>query len=394
MMIPRKVSLEQMHIQPFTIHIPQADLDDLQDRLKRTRWPDEVDNAGWDYGANLAYMQELIAYWRTAYNWRLQEQTINNFANFRAELDGVGVHFIHKHGKGSNSIPLILTHGWPSSFVEMLKIVPMLTDPEHYGADPADSFDVVVPSIPGFGFSDRPLQRGMTRSRVADLWVRLMDGLGYPRFAAHANDIGAVISCYIARDHPGRLLGYHTLMPHFPSPSFDTGTRPMSEAERRFAACNEQWEREEGGYNLIQETKPQTLAYGLNDSPAGLAAWIIEKWRSWGAMDGHIEQYFTMDELLTNVTIYWLTQTANSSSRSYYERARDQRGFGKNPLISVPTGVALTMETVQRTPREWVERVYTDIRHWTEFDHGGHFLAAEDPALLAEDIRTFFRKLR
>jgi pimeloyl-ACP methyl ester carboxylesterase len=168
----------------------------------------------------------------------------------------------------------------------------------------------------------------------------------------------------------------------------------MSEAEHRFAACNEQWEREEGGYNLIQETKPQTLAYGLNDSPAGLAAWIIEKWRSWGAMDGHIERSFTMDELLTNVTIYWLTQTANSSSRSYYERARDQRGFGINPQIAVPTGVALTMETVQRAPREWVERVYTDIRHWTEFDHGGHFLAIEDPALLAADIRTFFRKLR
>jgi pimeloyl-ACP methyl ester carboxylesterase len=394
MMIPRKVSLEQMHIQPLTIHIPQADLEDLQDRLKRTRWPDEVDDAGWDYGANLAYMQELIAYWRTTFNWRAQEQTINNFANFRAEMDGVGVHFIHERGKGSNPIPLLLTHGWPSSFAEMLKIIPMLTDPEHYRAESADSFDVVVPSIPGFGFSDRPLQRGMTRSRVADLWVRLMDELGYPRFAAHANDIGAVISCYVARDYPSHLVGYHTLMPHFPSPSFGTGTSTMSEAERRFAACNEQWEREEGGYNLIQETKPQTLAYGLNDSPAGLAAWIIEKWRSWGAMDGHIERSFTMDELLTNVTIYWVTQTANSSSRSYYERARDQRGFGINPHIAVPTGVALTMETVQRAPREWVERVYTDIQHWTEFDHGGHFLATEDPALLAADIRTFFRKFR
>lgn len=383
-----------MHIQPLTIHIPQADLDDLQDRLKRTRWPDEVDDAGWDYGANLAYMQELIAYWRTTFDWRVQEQTINTFANFRAEIDGVGIHFIHERGKGSNSIPLILTHGWPSSFAEMLKIIPMLTDPKHYGVDPTDSFDVVVPSIPGFGFSDRPLQRGMTRSRVADLWVRLMEELGYPSFAAHANDIGAVITSYIAHDYPRHLLGYHTLMPHFPSPSFGTGTSTMSEAERRFAVCNEQWEREEGGYNLIQETKPQTLAYGLNDSPAGLAAWIIEKWRSWGTIDGHIERSFTMDELLTNITIYWVTRTANSSSRSYYERARDHRCFGLNPHIAVPTGVALTMETVQRAPREWVERVYTDIRHWTEFDHGGHFLATEDPELLAADIRTFFRKLR
>ena len=179
-----------------------------------------------------------------------------------------------------------------------------------------------------------------------------------------------------------------------PCPVAGAGTSTISDAEHRFAACNEQWEREEGGYNLIQETKPQTLAYGLNDSPAGLAAWIIEKWRSWGAMDGHIERSFTMDELLTNVTIYWVTQTANSSSRSYYERARDQRSFGLNPKITVPTGVALTMETVQRAPREWVERVYTDIRHWTEFDRGGHFLAIEDPALLAADIRTFFRQLR
>jgi pimeloyl-ACP methyl ester carboxylesterase len=383
-----------MYIQPLTIHISQADLDDLQERLKRTRWPDEVEEAGWDYGANLAYMQELVAYWRTTFDWRAQEQVINTFANFRAEIEGVGIHFIHEHGKGPNSTPLILTHGWPSSFAEMLKIIPMLTDPERHGGDPADSFDVVVPSIPGFGFSDRPLQRGMTRSRVADLWVRLMDELGYVRFAAHANDIGAVITCYIARDHPGHLLGYHTLMPHFPSPSFGPGTSPMSEAERSFAAFNEQWEQEEGGYNLIQETRPQTLAYGLNDSPAGLAAWIIEKWRSWGAIDGHIERFFTMDELLTNVTIYWVTHTANSSARSYYERARDQRRFGPNPHIAVPTGVALTMETVQRAPHEWVERVYTDIRQWTEFDHGGHFLATEDPALLAADIRKFFRKLR
>jgi pimeloyl-ACP methyl ester carboxylesterase len=383
-----------MRIQPFTIRVPEEELDDLRDRLRRTRWPDEVDDAGWDYGANLGYMRDLIAYWHTTFDWRAQEHAINTFANYRAEIDGLGIHFIHERGQGPNPIPLLLTHGWPSSFAEMLKLIPLLTNPKHQSADPADSFDVVVPSIPGFGFSDRPLQRGMTRSRVADMWVQLMEGLDYPRFAAHGNDLGAVITCYIARDFPNHLLGFHTLMPHFPPPSFGTDASPMSEAERRFAACLEQWEREEGGSNLIQETRPQTLAYGLNDSPAGLAAWIIEKWRSWGAADGDIERCFTNDELLTNVTIYWVTQTANSSSRSYFERARDPRRFEREPRITVPTGVAVTKESVQRVPREWVQRVYTDIRRWTEFDHGGHFLAVEDPELLAADIRAFCGKLR
>ena len=383
-----------MNIQPFMINIPEAELNELQRRLKHTRWPDEVDGAGWDYGANLAYMQELVTYWQTRFDWRAQEQAINNFAHFRADIDGLGIHFIHERGQGPNPIPLILTHGWPSSFAEMLKMIPLLTAPECYGADPGDSFDVVVPSVPGFGFSDRPAQPGMTRSRVADLWVQLMAGLGYSRFAAHANDIGAVITCYLARDYPERLIGYHTLMPNFPRPSFGNGSPPMTEAERRFAEYVDQWEQEEGGYNLIQETRPQTLAYGLNDSPAGLAAWIIEKWRSWGAVDGNLERCFTRDELLTNITIYWVTQTANSSSRSYYERARDSRSFRPAPRLTPPTGVALTLEKVQRVPREWAERVYIDIRHWTEFDRGGHFLALEEPELLATDIRKFFRQLR
>jgi pimeloyl-ACP methyl ester carboxylesterase len=335
-----------------------------------------------------------VSYWQTGFDWRAQERAMNKFAHFRAEVEGLGLHFIHERGKGPEPIPLILTHGWPSSFAEMLKIIPLLTDPEAHGAGPQDSFDVVVPSVPGFGFSDRPVQRGMTRSRVADLWVQLMAGLGYARFAAHANDIGAVITCYIARDYPERLIGYHTLMPSFPNPSFGNGSPPMTEAERRFADYGAAWEQKEGGYNLIQESRPQTLAYGLNDSPAGLAAWIIEKWRSWGAVEGELEDVFTRDELLTNVMIYWVTQTANASARSYYERARDTRRFGPEPRLAVPTGVALTLEKVQRAPRTWVERVYTDIRHWTEFDRGGHFLALEAPELLAADIRKFFRQFR
>ena len=253
---------------------------------------------------------------------------------------------------------------------------------------------MVAPSVPGFGFSDRPTRRGMTRSRVAELWVRLMDGLGYRRFAAHGNDIGAVITGWMALDHPERLIGIHTMMPGFPSPDFAPGTPPMSEAERAFAALQERWGREEGGYNLIQETRPQTLAYGLHDSPAGLAAWIVEKWRAWTDPEGAVERHFTRDALLTNVTIYWVTGTANASARSYYERAREPRRIEGAARIAVPTGVALSTEPVQRTPREWAERRYADIRRWTEFPRGGHFMAAEEPEMLAEDIRAFFRPLR
>jgi pimeloyl-ACP methyl ester carboxylesterase len=383
-----------MDVRPYTVAVPEEVLEDLRQRLARTRWPDEVEGAGWDYGANLAYMQELVEYWRTRFDWRAQERAINAFPHFRADVDGTGVHFIHVRGRGPTPMPLVITHGWPSSISEMLPLIPLLADPGAHGADPGDAFDLVVPSVPGFGFSDRPVRSGMTRSRVAELWIRLMDGLGYRRFAAHGNDIGAVITAWMALDHPQRLIGMHTMMPGFPRPHFGAEAPPMSEAERAFAALQERWDREEGGYNLIQETRPQTLAYGLNDSPAGLAAWIVEKWRTWTDPGGDLERHFTRDALLTNVTIYWVTQTANASSRSYYERARELRRIGPEVRMAVPTGVALSREPVQRTPREWVERRYADIRRWTEFPRGGHFMAAEEPVLLAEDIRAFFRPLR
>lgn len=379
---------------PYTVAIPEEILDDLRARLARTRWPDEVDGAGWEYGASLAYMKDLVAYWRTGFDWRAQERAINAFSHFRARVAGTGIHFIHERGRGPAPMPLVITHGWPSSFSEMLPLIPLLADPGAHGGDPADAFDVVVPSVPGFGFSDRPTERGMTRSRVAELWVRLMSALGYQRFAAHGNDIGAVITGWMALDHPERLIGIHTMMPGFPGPDFGPGTPPMSEAERAFAARQDRWGREEGGYNLIQETRPQTLAYGLHDSPAGLAAWIVEKWRAWTDPDGDLDRHFTRDTLLTNVTIYWVTETANASGRSYYERARDPRRIPPDARIAVPTGVALSTEAVQRVPREWAERRYVDIRRWTELDRGGHFMAAEEPALLAEEIRAFFRPLR
>jgi pimeloyl-ACP methyl ester carboxylesterase len=383
-----------MQIDRFQISIPQKILDDLRERLERTRWPDEVQDAEWRYGANLEYMKDLANYWLTKFDWRAQEQWINSFANYQAEVDELRVHFIHERGKGPNPIPILITHGWPSSFVEMLKLVPLLTDPANHGGDASDSFDVIVPSVPGYGFSERPLQAGMTRWRVADLWVKLMAGLGYQRFGLQANDIGAVISGWLSFDHPEHVIGFQTMMPTFPPPSFDEAESPMTEVEKSFAATVRAWDEDEGGYDAIQTTRPQTLAYGLNDSPVGLMAWIVEKWRAWTDPEGDVEKYFSKDELLTNVMIYWVTETANSSIRSYYERAHDTRSLKSDDKIRVPTGVALSLEAVQRAPRAWVNRRYADIRRWTEFSSGGHFLAAEDPEMLAVEIRAFFRQFR
>ncbi|MEW6401619.1 MAG: epoxide hydrolase family protein [Chloroflexota bacterium] len=383
-----------MQIEPFKIAIAQEILDDLRGRLERTRWPDEITQSNWRYGANLEYMKELADYWLTKFDWRAQEQRINSFANYQATVGGLRVHFIHEHGKGPSPIPLVITHGWPSSFVEMLEIIPMLTDPASHGGDASDSFDVIVPSVPGYGFSERPLQAGMTRWRVAGLWAELMDGLGYQKFGLQANDIGAVISAWLSLDYPEKVIGFHTLMPGFPSPAFDKTEPPMTEAEKAFKVVVDEWDQDEGGYNAIQATRPQTLGYGLNDSPVGLMAWIVEKWRAWTDPDGNVEHYFSKDDLLTNVMIYWITETANSAARSYYERAHDIRNLKPEDKINVPAGVALTMEAAQRVPREWAQRRYADIRRWTEFSSGGHFLAAENPEMLAVDIREFFRQFR
>jgi pimeloyl-ACP methyl ester carboxylesterase len=380
-----------MDYTPFVVDVAQATLDDLRERLARTRWPDEVADAGWEYGASLGYMRELVDYWRTGFDWRAAERAMNAAPHFRARVDGVGIHLIHQRGRGPAPLPLLITHGWPSSFVEMLALIPLLADPGAHGGDPADAFDVIVPSVPGFGFSDRP-GRGMTRSRVAGLWAGLMEGLGYPRYAAHANDIGAVISGWLAADHPERLIALHTLMPTFPPAVIGEDARPWSPAEQAFARLQARWEREEGGYNLIQETRPQTLAYGLHDSPAGLAAWIVEKWLAWTGDAAEAARRLSRDLLLANVTLYWVTGTANAANRSYFERARETRRITSR--ITVPTGVALTTEPIQRPPRERAERSFADIRRWVDLPRGGHFVAAEAPEVLAEELRAFFRPFR
>ena len=384
-----------MDVQSFRVQVAEEDLRDLHTRLLHTRWPDEIQGAGWDYGVKQSYMQELVAYWHTDFDWRAQEQKINSFANYRAQLDALGIHFIHERGHGPRPLPLLITHGWPSSFYEVLDIIPLLTDPASYGGDPADAFDVIVPSLPGYGFSDRPTLPGMTARKIADLWVRLMRGLGYERFAAHSYDVGASVMGHLCLDFPQHVIGYSTTEPSNPKPYFGPGAPTLSEEEKRYVEYQQQWQQEEGGYDHIQRTRPQTLAYGLNDSPAGTAAWIIEKWYAWtDPVSGDLEQHFTKDQLLANVAIYWFTQTINSANRLYYERDAYPRIRLPEDRITVQTGVALTSQRIENPPREYVQRLYTDIRRWTKLERGGHFVLLEEPQLLAEAIRTFFRPLR
>lgn len=384
-----------MEAQPFKMNVPDAVLADLQERLASTRWPDEIPGSAWDYGSNLDYMKELVDYWRTGFDWRAQERAINAFPQYRATVDGFGIHFIHERGKGPNPIPLIITHGWPSSIAEMLKIIPLLTDPASHGADPADSFDVVVPSAPGFGFSDRPTRRGMHYWRIADLWGELMtEVLGYQRFAAQAGDWGATVTSRLGVAYPGRVIGIHLSSPAAGAqPYLGAGSRELTDAEHKFAEELERWVQSEGGYMHMHMTKPQTLAYGLNDSPAGLAAWIVEKFRTWSDCGGDVESRFTKDELLTNVTIYWVTQTINSSMRLYYEGMRTHWILGRGQWIHVPCFAALFPKEIINPPREWAERTL-NVQRWTEMPRGGHFAAWEEPELLAEDLRASFRRLR
>ena len=384
-----------MNVQAFTITIAQSILDDLRERLARTRWPDEVEGAAWDYGTNLDYLKTLVDYWQHEFDWRAQEAKLNQFAQFRADIDGFGVHFIHERGQGPNPLPLVITHGWPSSFPELVTILPRLTDPARYGGGPTDAFDVVVPSLPGYGFSDRsPQPEGMADAKIAEVWSHLMtDVLGYPRFAAHGGDIGGWVTSQLGRLYPQQVIGIH-VNGVCARPYLGPEERPLSEQERACLAGQARWEREEGAYAHLQHTKPQTLAYGLNDSPAGLAAWIVEKFRSWSDCDGRVERCFTKEELLTNISLYWLTQTVNSSFLPYY--VDDERNaFHQGEFVAVPCAVAMFPKNVADYPfpREWAERVY-NVQRWTEMPRGGHFPAMEEPELLVEDLRAFFRPLR
>ena len=383
-----------MVVRPFEVKVDDEVLDDLRQRLESTRWPDEITGSGWDYGSNLDYLKELVEYWRTSFDWRAQEKLLNSFNHFKSDVDGLDIHFIHESGNGPNPMPLVITHGWPSCFFEMYKIVPLLSDPGSHGGDPADAFDVVAPSLPGFGFSDHSIQRGMEIQRVADMWAKLMtENLGYPRFAAQGGDIGAGVTSRLGFSHPESVVGIHLTSITRPTPYLGQGSRELTGAEQALIDQRERWQQDEGGYTHIQGTKPQTLSYGLNDSPAGLAAWIVEKYRTWSDCGGNVEAKFTKDELLTIFTIYWVTQTISSSTRMYYENQRKLWVMGRDELVQVPSGMAIFPQEISRPPREWAERSYNVCR-WTEMPGGGHFAALEEPELLAEDIRAFFRPLR
>jgi len=383
-----------MAVQPYKIEIPDSVLDDLKSRLERTRWPDELPGTDWDYGSNLDYVKELVEYWRTKFDWHAQEKLINSFSHFKSEVDGLNIHFIHEKGKGPNPMPLVITHGWPGTFFEMYKVIPMLSDPASHGGDPADAFDVVAPSMPGYGFSDATDKRGLSVLSIGDLWAKLMsENLGYQRFAAQGGDWGARVTAKLGLSHGDKVIGIHTTSTSSPTPYQGPGTRELSEAEKAMLAQRVQWLADEGGYSHIQATKPQTLSYGLNDSPAGLAAWIVEKYRTWSDCGGDVESRFTKDELLTTITIYWVTQSINSSTRLYYESFFQAWDLAKDEKIQVPVAIASFPRENSVPLREWAERSF-NIQQWTDMPSGGHFAALEEPDRLVEDIRKFFRGLR
>ena len=380
-----------MAVERFQINIPQVTLVDLNERLARARWPDEIEGAGWDYGTNSAYLRELAHYWQHHYDWRKHEAALNVFNHFRAEIGGIGLHFIHEKGKGAKPLPLLLTHGWPDSFWRFSKLIPMLTDPESYGGRVEDAFDVVVPSIPGFGFSDKPTRRGMTNVKVAELFATLMTELGYDRYAAHGGDWGRGITASLGATQAARTVGLHLT----DVPYRHLLTRPpeeLSEAEQAYLEAGQAWSRTEGAYAAIQGTKPQTLAYGLNDSPIGLASWLLEKFRAWSDCDGNVENSFSKDELLTNITLYWFTETINSANRLYYE-TQHMAQEAPQARVEVPTGFAIFPKDLVAAPREVAEHLY-NVQRWTKMPRGGHFAAFEEPELLVNELQEFFRPLR
>jgi pimeloyl-ACP methyl ester carboxylesterase len=383
---------------PFRVGVADTTLQDLQRRLARTRFDPEDGAVDWEAGTSPAYLRQLVAYWRSGYDWRAQETAINRFAHFHAVSRGVKVHFIHERGRGPRPLPIVLTHGYPDSFLRFLKLIPLLTDPAAHGGDAGDAFDVVVPSLPGYGFSEPPEESGLTFG-IAGLWHELMtDELGYGRYGAHGGDWGSTVTEHLARSHGDAVIGVHLT----DVPFWHAFQKPKerSAAEAAFFADQEQFQQREGAYAMIQGTRPRTLADALNDSPAGLAAWMVQHFQRWSDCGGDVEKRFTKDELLTNVTTYWVTGSIGTSFLPYYdlthagalrwmiEKAKEWAGSS-----SVPAGFALFPHDLSTPPLEWAQRFF-NVQRWTEMPRGGHFAAHEEPELLADDLRAFFRPLR
>jgi microsomal epoxide hydrolase len=379
-------------MQPYQINVSRIILDDLQARLANTRWPDDETDTGWQHGTDSGYLRQFVDYWQNDFDWRKQEEALNCFANYRTELDGYGLHLIHERGKGEKPIPLLLSHGWPDSFYRFSKLIPLLTDPVAHGGKAEDAFDVIVPSLPGFGFSDKIQKTGKYNQWTADLLHRLMtETLGYARYGAHGGDVGSGVTEALAMRHPDSLLGIHLVdVPYWRL--FATDPDTLSEPEKHYLEAGQQWQMQEGAYAMMQSTKPQTLAYGLTDSPVGLAGWILEKFYAWSDTNGQLESRYTKDELLTNIMIYWATSTIRSSFTPYWDDEQ-QATDGEILTVEVPTGISIFPKDIVPAPRDFAERYY-NVQHWAEMPVGGHFAALEEPALLAEELRTFFRPLR
>jgi len=379
--------------EPFTLRVPDEAIADLRERLARTRFPDQAPGEPWAYGTDLGYLQQLVEYWRTAYDWRAAEMRLNAFPQYRAPLCGIDLHFLHVPGNGPAPCPLLLLHGWPGSVFEFLDLIPRLTDPARFGGDPADAFTVVAPSLPGYGLSFKPGQPRFGIEEIADCVAELMHGtLGYTRFVVQGGDWGAFTASRLGCVHPEKLIGIHLNLLALRRDLQDVAD-PTPE-EKAYLDERAAWLRDETGYQWIQGTKPQTLAFALTDSPAGLAAWIVEKFRTWSDCGGDVETAITRDQLLANISFYWFTGAIGSSFWPYYAVRHRPWLIPAGRTIDVPMGYAHFPAEILRPPRSLAERTYTDIRRWTAMPRGGHFAALEQPEALADEVREFFRPLR
>ncbi len=381
-------------ISRMRIEVPEEVLDDLRRRLAAARFPDQIPGSGWDYGTDGAYLRELCGYWRDKFDWRAQEALLNRFEHYHTNIDGQKLHFVHARSQVPGALPLVITHGWPGSIFEFSKIIGPLVDPVAHGGKAEDAFHVVCPSIPGYGFSGPTSEPGWDVRRVAETFAKLMARLGYTKYGAQGGDWGAIITTHLALVDPAHVAGIHlNMVVAGPPPGAANPMEGVTPEEMQGLAAMGEFVKDGTGYQQIQGTRPQTLGYGLNDSPTGLAAWIVEKFRSWSDCGGDVERRFSKDELLTNIMIYWATQTINSSVRLYCETMRSGRFGVSAERVMTPTGCSIFPKELYRPPRRWAE-AHFNVVQWTTHVSGGHFAALEEPAALVEDVRSLFRKLR
>jgi microsomal epoxide hydrolase len=379
--------------EPFALNVPEAAIGDLRERLARARFPDQAPGAPWAYGTDVAYLRELVDHWRHRFDWRAQEALLNALPQFKVPLHGIGLHYLNVPGKGPDPLPLLLLHGWPGSVLEFLELIPRLADPARFGGDPADAFTVVAPSLPGFGLSFAPGQPRFSVEAMADCLAELMTGvLGHRRFGAQGGDWGSFVASRLGYAYPDRVVGIHlNLMPIRRDPAVVADPTPE---ERRYLGELAAWLKEETGYQWIQGTRPQTLAFALTDSPVGLAAWIVEKFRAWSDCGGDVESVFTKDQLLANVSLYWFAGAIGSSFWPYYARLHGPWPIPDGATVGVPTGYCEFPREILRPPRSLATRTFTDLRRWSVMERGGHFAAMEQPEALAREVREHFRPLR